>query len=664
MGIFSELRRRHVFRVAGAYLLLAWVVLQVTDTLISVLELPGGIGRVVFYILVVGFPLAIFASWVFEITPEGIKRDSDTDHLPVRSTSTGRAVDFVIIAALTVVVGFLAWDRIAPEDGYRSVAVLPVRSIDGDDTSILFANGMHDTLLAELATAANLDVIARRSVAEFANSDMSIAEIAAKLGVTHIIEASVQKFGDQLRVSAQLIDAKSDTHLWADTYDEEIGFDNFFDVQSALVTRISTSLETVLFPIVEIGSRNEEAVQDYLAAISILYNLDRPGTHATPLLESAVAKDPGFALAWVRLADQYQQAYWWRGRDPEVRDRAESALRQARALQPDLPELHLVTAKVLYHGYLDLEGALEELDLAEQAMPGSAEVFEWRGNVYRFMGDAPAALLAYERAMELDPNSEGIYFEYGMTLKTRRRFREAEIFYEQALERFPDSRFLLLQSLQVDFHRYGDASGIVAALKGSELLELPDGMTWMIDNAWTDGQFDLALEYMAKREKIDFRPYDKFLGIQKAFILRDAGRGEEARAIFEQEAVKLDELLAADPDDFDLLNVAAMVAMALGEEERAIEHARRAVNIARNAAESGADQPAPRVDAMALAYGETLCQLGDFDGAADAFRVVLGSKDPLTLKSLVANWPPCRDKFVGTPQYEALEREFGHLTEG
>jgi tetratricopeptide (TPR) repeat protein len=223
---------------------------------------------------------------------------------------------------------------------------------------------------------------------------------------------------------------------------------------------------------------------------------------------------------------------------------------------------------------------------------------------------------------------------------------------------------LLLQSLQVDFHRYGDASGIVAALAGSEFLELPDGMTWMIDNAWVDGQLDLALEYMAKREKIDFRPYDKFLGIQKAFILRDAGRGEEARAIFEQEAVKLDELLAADPDDFDLLNVAAMVAMALGEEERAIEHARRAVNIARNAAESGADQPAPRVDAMALAYGETLCQLGDFDGAADAFRVVLGSKNPLTLKSLVANWPPCRDKFVGTPQYEALEREFGHLTEG
>ena len=427
MEFFTELRRRHVFRVAGAYLLLAWLVLQVTDVIISVLELPSGTGRIVFFVLVIGFPLAILASWVFEITPEGIKRESEVDHATIRATSTGRAIDFVIIAALTVFVGVLLWERIQPEDQHRSVAVLPVRSIDGDDTSVLFATGMHDTLLAELATATNLDVIARRSVMEFADSDMSIAEIAVKLGVTHIIEASVQKFGNQLRVSAQLIETKSDTHLWADTYDEAIGFDNFFDVQSGLVEKISASLETVLFPIAEVGSSNEEAVRDYLAAVSILYDIDKIDSRATPLLESAVAKDPNFALAWVRLADQYQQNYWWRGKDPEVRDQAESALRRARVLQPDLPELHLVAGKVLYHGYLDFDGALEELELAEQAMPGSAEVFEWRGNVHRYMGDISAALTAYERAMELDPSGAGIFFEYSRTLLHSRRFRGARL---------------------------------------------------------------------------------------------------------------------------------------------------------------------------------------------------------------------------------------------
>ena len=199
MRFFTELRRRHVFRAAGAYLLLAWLVLQVTDVVISLLELPSGTGRLVFYILVVGFPLAILASWIFEITPEGIKRESAVEHTAIRATSIGRAIDFVIIAALTVVVGFLAWERIQPENQNRSIAVLPVRSIGSDDTGALFANGMHDTLLVELATAANLDVIARRSVLEFADSDKSIAEIAAMLGVTYIVEASVQKFGDQLR---------------------------------------------------------------------------------------------------------------------------------------------------------------------------------------------------------------------------------------------------------------------------------------------------------------------------------------------------------------------------------------------------------------------------------------------------------------------------------
>jgi TolB-like protein/Tfp pilus assembly protein PilF len=664
MGFLTELRRRHVFRVAGAYLLLAWLVLQVTDVVISLLELPSGTGRLVFFILVIGFPLAILASWIFEITSEGIKRESEVDHTTIRATSTGRAIDFVIIAALTVLVGFLAWERIQPEDQHRSIAVLPVRSIDGDDASVLFATGMHDTLLVELATAVNLDVIARRSVMEFADSDMSIAEIAARLGVSHIIEASVQKLGNQLRVSAQLIETKSDKHLWADTYDEFIDFENFFDVQSGLVEKISASLETVLFPIAEVGSSDEEAVRDYLAAVSILYDIDKINSQATPLLESAVAKDPNFALAWVRLADQYQQNYWWRGRDPEVRDQAESALRRVRVLQPDLPELHLVAGKVLYHGYLDFDGALEELELAEQAMPGSAEVFEWRGNIYRYMGDISAALTAYERAMELDPRSAGTFFEYSRTLLNNRRFREAERFNETALARFPDSLALSLEDARLKWYRDADVSGFLAAVEGTDFLDWPDGMKAMLDYAWIDGQFDLALEYMEKREKIEFRPEDKYLGIQKAFILRDAGRDEEAQALFEQEATAIVDALASDPDAFMPLILAAHLYGALGEKELAADYVSRAVDVARNTDESDEERDGVPVRAMPLLYGHALCQLGDHDAAADALRLFLEKSGPYTVNSAIGEWPPCRDKFVGTPQYEALLKEFAHLTEG
>ena len=664
MGFFTELRRRHVIRVAGAYLLLAWVVLQVTDVVISLLELPSGTGRLVFYVLVIGFPLAILASWIFEITPEGIKRESEVDHTTIRATSTGRAIDFVIIAALTVVVGFLVWERIQPEDQYRSIAVLPVRAIGGDDTGVLFANGMHDTLLVELATAVNLAVIARRSVMEFADSDKSIAEIAAVLGVTYIVEASVQKFGDQLRVSAQLIGTKSGKHLWGDTYDEAIGFDNFFEVQSEIADKIGLSLKTKLLPVRGFGSQNEEAVRDYLGAMKTFIEQCALCGDVEPLLESAVEKDPEFALAWVRLADVYQQKYWFSFDEYGVsaRDQAEAAMARARALQPDLPELHLVQAKIRYHGYLDFEGALAELELAEEALPGLAEVFAWRGFTYRRMGDWPNVLVAFRRAMELDPRGMGNL--YGGALLMLRRYKEAEAYFEQAVSDFPDLVRFRIALADVDWYRNADVSGYFTALEGSNSLDRSDLMELIIHGAWIDGQFDLALEYIEKLEKIEFGALDRLLRLQKAFILRDAGRDQEARALFEQEAAAIVDELASDPDALMPLIHAAHLYVPLGEKELAADYVRRAMNVARGNKDPEVEGGGPPVDGMPLMYGHALCQLGDHDAAADAFRLFLKEDNPYTLDSAIGEWPPCRDQFVSTPQYEALLKEFGHLTEG
>ena len=671
MGIFSELRRRHVFRVAGAYLLLAWVVLQVTDTLISVLELPGGIGRVVFYILVVGFPLAILASWVFEITPEGIKRDSDTDHLPVRSTSTGRAVDFVIIAALTIVIGFLAWERITPDGHERqSIAVLPIRSIDGNETSVLFATGMHDTLLAELATVADLDVIARQSVMEFADSRLSIGEIAVLLGVTHIVDASVQKVGEQLRVAAQLIEVESDKHLWGNTYDEAIGFDNFFDVQSEIADKISVSLETTLLPVKGIGSRNEDAVRDYLAAINTWFETYAlyPGVETG--LKSAVEKDPEFALAWARLADIYQQKYWFLPDHDHARDQAEEALARARALQPDLPELHLVQAKIRYHGYRDYEGALAELKLAEDAMPGAAEVFLWRGFVLRRMRELPRALVAFERAMELDPRDTGTVYAYGLTLLMARRYQEAEAHFEQAIARFPGSESLRLQQASVSQYRDGDVSQRIAALEASlkgpakDPADLMDTKLGLVEAYWIDGQIDLALKHVLDIGPAGDPTGDNSSRLEVAFVLQAAGREDEARLLFEQEANDLAGMLDSGPNDVFLLNDASRVAMAMGDRELATRYANRIIEVEKDIEKHGRPVPAFETEDLPLLYGSTLCQIGELDAAYDAFRKVLKRTTPYTPASLVNEWPPCREQFEGTPQYEALLEEFGHLSEG
>ena len=669
MGIFSELRRRHVFRVAGAYLLLAWLVLQVTDTLISVLELPGGIGRVVFYILVVGFPLAILASWIFEITPEGIKRDSDTDHLPVRPTSKGRVVDFVIIAALTIVIGFLAWERITPDGhGPQSIAVLPIRSIDGNETSVLFATGLHDILLAELATVSDFDVIARRSVMEFADSNLSIDEIAVLLGVTHIVDASVQKVGEQLRVAAQLIEVESDKHVWGDIYDEAIGFDNFFEVQSEIVDKISVSLETTLLPVKVIGSRNEDAVRDYLAAINTWFETYALYPGVETRLKSAVEKDPEFALAWARLADLYQQKYWHLPDHDHARDQAEEALARARALQPDLPELHLVQAKIRYHGYQDYEGALAELKLAEDAMPGAAEVFEWRGFVLRRMRELPRALVAFERAMEL--GHMGAIYSYGNTLLMARRYRDAEVHYERAVTRFPDSHDMRLQQGTVSWYRDGDMSQRIAALEAylkgpaEDPADLMDTKLDLIQAYWIDGQIDLALKHVLDIGSAGDPTGDNSSRLEVAFVLQAAGREDEARLLFEQEANDLAGMLDSGPNDVFLLNDASRVAMAMGDRELATRYANRIIEVEKDIEKHGRPVPAFETEDLPLLYGSTLCQIGELDAAYDAFRKVLKRTTPYTPASLVNEWPPCREQFEGTPQYEALLEEFGHRSEG
>ncbi|NIV18587.1 MAG: hypothetical protein GWN47_09345 [Woeseiaceae bacterium] len=665
MGLFTELRRRHVLRVAGGYLLLAWLVLQVADVLGSLLELPNWVGRLVFFILLIGFPLAILASWVFEITPDGIQRDSAVDRTLVRTTSTGRAVDFVIIVALAAVVGFLVWERIQPAPLEQSVAVLPIRSIGGDDSAGIFAEGLHDNLLAELARIPNLKVIARRSVLEYAESGKSIREIAEELDVRHIVDASVQKSGEQLRIVAQLIEAKTDDHLWADTFDEAIRFDNFFDVQSAIVTRIATSLATTLLTDIP-STTNADAVHDYLDAIALVNDADQDDwwLKAEALLESAVEKDPGFARAWVRLADRYQQAYWFKFGSPDSRDLAEAALARAEALQPDLPELPLVKAKIRYHGYLDYEGALEQLKLAEQTMPGSAEVYEWRGFVYRRMRAIPEAVTAFERALRLEPREPGSYATLGRTLMFARRYKDAEDLFVRAVAELPDAVLLRYNQAEVNWFRDGDASALVATITRPDFPRSEDYTKTLVFHAWRAGNIELALEHAADLEEAGDPSGQLSPRALKALVLQSAGLEEDARALFEQESRELNGWLESDPDNFFFLDAAASMASFLGNDERAAELAYRAVDIAQSFDES--NKPAPVLDLGILpsGYGNTLCQIGEFEAAAKAFRKILEGQNPFTVASVVAEWPPCRERFIGTVYYQELVRDFGHLSEG
>jgi len=251
-GFFRELRRRNVFRVAIAFLIVAWLLLQVVDILVPILALPDWVGRFVFLLLVIGFPISLLFAWAFELTPEGVKLEKNVDRTESITPSTGRKLDFTIIGVLVVALGvsmYANFDEdvepdsvspvaeIEPDDesaevlataGKASIAVLPFANRSADESDAFFVDGMHDDLLTQLAKISALKVISRTSVLQYRDTEKSMKVIGDELGVTTLLEGGVQRAGDRIRINVQLIDANTDEHIWAETYNRELTVDNIF----------------------------------------------------------------------------------------------------------------------------------------------------------------------------------------------------------------------------------------------------------------------------------------------------------------------------------------------------------------------------------------------------------------------------------------------------
>jgi TolB-like protein len=267
MSLFDELKRRNVFRVGFAYLVLGWVLLQVVDVVLPILELPDWVARLVLLLLSVGFPIVLIFAWAFELTPEGIKREKDVDRSQSITPQTGRKLDRVVIGILAVAVIVLLLDRfretrvtnvtepenvsgpiVVPDsDSTRaetSIAVLPFLNMSDDENNEYFSDGISEELLNVLVRIEGLRVPSRTSSFNFKGSDKNIAEIGRELKVDHVLEGSVRKAGDRIRVTAQLIDVKTDTHLWSDSYTRQV--DDIFAVQDEIAKAIVTALQITL----------------------------------------------------------------------------------------------------------------------------------------------------------------------------------------------------------------------------------------------------------------------------------------------------------------------------------------------------------------------------------------------------------------------------------
>lgn len=428
MSLFSELRRRHVFKVGIAYIVGAWVILQVVDTLLGNLEMPEWTFRLILILLVIGFPVAIFLAWAYDLSPDGVRRTSSADN-------GNAALESEPSAPFAAVRG-----RIPPE---ASVAVLPFINMSGDKSNEYFSDGLAEELLNVLAKIDQLKVAARTSSFHFRGQTGNVADIANSLGVATILEGSVRRSGSRIRITAQLISAADGYHLWSETYDREL--DDIFAVQDEIASSVATALKVKLLgqegeQLNANGTNNTAAFQAYLQGM----HYKNQGSNeiamqnAVSAFEKAIELDPQYAQAYAGLASSWD----WLTTNSFIRyeegiPNIEKSAARAIELGPDLADGYLVLGRMLLHYKLDQRGARKAINMAMKLNPGNSEVQVEFARISCYFGDVDASVSAANKALELDPVSKYAHYFLGHVLYFGRRYDEAIKVFQDLLKLDP-----------------------------------------------------------------------------------------------------------------------------------------------------------------------------------------------------------------------------------
>jgi TolB-like protein/Tfp pilus assembly protein PilF len=451
---FAELKRRNVYKVAVAYAVVAWLTIQAASIFLPAFNAPQWAMQIVILILVIGFPIALAFSWAFEITPEGIVRESEVAADQSITHHTGRKIVALTIVLAVIAAGLFVFQLIRARSTSsfaagaipnKSIAVLPFDNLSRDPDNAYFAEGVQDEILTRLAKVADLKVISRTSTQHFKSTPDNLPQIAKQLGVAHILEGSVQKASDQVRVNVQLINAMTDAHLWADTYDRKLT--DIFAVESEIAKTIAETLQAKITgseknSIAKAPTANPEAYEFYLKG-RFFWN-KRSGVDlrkAIDYFNQAIAKDPNYALAYAGLADSYMLLPNYGGASAqESIAPAHTAITKALALDDSLAEAH-ASLGLLDTLQLRLERAVGDFERAIELKPNYATAHHWLMLGQLSLGRFDQAIAEGKRAIELDPLSLIINADYAWAYACARRFDEAEKQARKTLE--IDPRFFL-----------------------------------------------------------------------------------------------------------------------------------------------------------------------------------------------------------------------------
>jgi TolB-like protein/Tfp pilus assembly protein PilF len=591
----AELKRRNVYRAAMLYGMSAWLLAQITTQIFPFFNVPNSAVRFVIIALALGFPIAMVLAWIYELTPAGFVRTEDVDLASQRQF--GRKVDFVIIGVLLVVIAMLVYQRLPfrTESGEmileKSIAVLPFANFSDEKANSFFADGIQDDILTSLAEIKDLRVISRSSVRQFRDvGARNLREIAKMLGVANVLEGSVRREGDRVVVNVQLIDARTDRHIWANRYDRTLT--DSLGLQGELASEIADALRANLSAdekarVAIKPTQNPDAYVFYLRANQISRNPDtllEDYKTAEQLFMQAIALDPDFALAHARLASvraeifhYYEPTGNWR---TKARTEAETALR----LQPNLAEAHFALGQCIYWMNQDYDRALEQFEIGSRLSPSSGDTGRLIAAIKRRQGKWDEALQAYERVAKVDPQNPNTVRELIFTNTAMRRWPEAARWGERMRAMAPASLVAKIQSGYVDFWWKGDTR-----LLKSLVDQVPAGVD--PDGTVTASRWDVAMlrrDYSAAKKVLDTSSvtdlsYTTAGTTPKVFFegcsYLAQGDNLNAQKAFELARPALEAAVQEAPANADRHAILGWLYAFMGRKEDAIREGRRAIEL-------------------------------------------------------------------------------------
>jgi TolB-like protein/Flp pilus assembly protein TadD len=624
-NFFAELKRRNVYKVAIAYAIVAWLLIQAASILFPTFEAPNWVMKVFVTAIIFGFPVALIFAWAFEITPEGIKRAEEVSPNESITKHTGHKLIGITVVLAVIAASLLAYQflrsksaiapRSASEEPRRdkqseaatgsasasmpitekSIAVLPFENLSDDKQNAFFTDGVQDEILTNLAKIADLKVISRTSVMQYkSGTPRNLREIAQQLGVAHLLEGSVQRAGGKVRVNAQLIDARTDAHQWAQSFDRDIA--DVFAIQSEIAKAIADQLQAKLSPrektaIERPPTSDVTAFDLYSRAKSLLLTTSfsvqaKPNLlQAVDLLNQAIVRDPQFFLAYCQLAYGHAKLYFQNlDHTPERRAQAEAAVEAAFRVRPDAGEAHLARAENFYRVDLDYNSALKELETARRMLPNDPRVFELTGYIRRRQGQQDEGLQNLQRALELDPRNFFTLQQIALSYQMLRRYPEEMAPLDRALAINPGDTDTKVGRAIVDLDWKADTRPLHQTIDSLRAGN-PDAIrsvadSWLICALAERDARSAESAVIALGENMF--PNDAVLldrDFCKGLIARMANDQSKARAAFSAARASQEKVVQGQPDYGPAFCVLGLIDAGLGRKEEALREGRRAIEL-------------------------------------------------------------------------------------